>query len=865
MIEMKHKQSFFVFGLVIILVLSGTTLSFADSETPVDGKTLIEDFDEINKVISAEEEYPFPEKYPSVQELYTWYDELETEHDIVEKHHYGHSYEGRDLWALEITSDEDTQVDNKPGVLIDGALHAREWSSVQVSAYLMWRLVEEYETNETIYWLVNNRRIFIIPMTNPDGYIYDGDGDLDARQGWRKNRNDSIPEDEVGVDLNRNWDVNFGGRGASDDPGSDTYHGEKSFSEPETYHLKEFLLEMDVNSYQNLHSHADCLLIPYMHTNDPSPHDDWYRGMADNMTSFTSLLGDESQQYSYGQPQDEIGYSAAGGASDWAYAKEGLQGLTYEIHTPDDGMDGFYPDEEYIMPINKDLDDSLIYQVRVSDVDLGDGPMGEGGEDLFPPVPYLVYGEVADDSGEPSIDAEVEIESQVTGEQLSIDTNSKGYYEINFGNFDNEDSYDIGDSFTVTVDQDQENQVDFVVDDNWGKRIDFTFAAGTNVVTKEPSQVTMDSAELVGEVTLGDQDEVDGFFQFRVEDEEDWYETEEISINSDGEFTDSVGGLEARTDYEFRAGIRWDGTEEDFGEVVTFTTHEDPLEPAIDIRIEKDEATEDIILRWDDIGVSEYNVYYSQDLYAGLDAWENLGPISDSDHVHSGVLGGENYYFVTSIDGGERSGIAFCVERHFQEEGSKHYVSIPSGFDYDGDGELRASDIVLSIEGNLDSSDYISEVARWDHLTRDYDETYHYQEGQWLNDFVIEPGDGIAFTVEDEFTWHINATDTRQEISFGGERPRHYTSIPYTLEGQREDGRLMASDIVKSIEGDLETSEYIFDVVRWDPSSQGYEERYYYDAFAGQWTGDFVIEPGDGIGLGSKGAFIWQVELITPS
>ncbi len=419
--------------------------------------------------------YPFADHYPSVNELYSWYDNLtNTYPDLVEKHHYGNSWKGGDLWALEITSNEDTQVEEKPGVLVDGGIHAREWSGPQVSSYYMWRILDEYDTNETINWLVNNRRLFVIPMTNPDGYIHDGNGDLgDDGQGeaWRKNRNESVGStDEVGVDLNRNWDIDFGGAGTSDDPSSDQYHGEGPFSEYETYHLKEFILEQDIDSYHNIHSHAGTLLIPYMYTNDACPHDDWYRGMADHMTSFTSKMGDESEQYSYGQPEEEIGYSAAGGASDWAYSKEGLQGLTFEVYTPDSGRGGFYPAEENIMTINKDLDDSLIYQARVADVELGDGPMGDGGQNLFPPVPYLVYGEVESEEGDPVSNLTVEAESQETGEKLSIETDSNGYYELNFGNLVNE-GYSVGDSFSIEAGDVSKS---FTVGDKWGRREDLT-------------------------------------------------------------------------------------------------------------------------------------------------------------------------------------------------------------------------------------------------------------------------------------------------------------------------------------------------------------------------------------------------------
>lgn len=457
---MKKKDVLSVVGVVALLLISSGTFFVVSVESDREvEKAVLSDY-EIEE--NSLEGYPFSDEYPSVEDLYQWFYDLEEEFsELMEIHYYGESHEERDLIAIEITSDEDTQVEEKSSILIDGALHAREWSSVQVSSYYMWRILEGYDTDETINWLVNNRRIFVIPMTNPDGYIYDGDGNLDEAASWRKNRNQDTPTNNVGVDLNRNWDISW--EDGDSDPSSDTYRGEEPFSEKETSNLKGFIQEKDIDSYQNLHSHADTLLIPNMYTSEPSAHDDWYRDTADRMTSLTSKLGNENDQYSYGQPSEEIGYSASGGAADWAYHELGIQGFTYEIYTGGWSA-GFYPPEEDIMAINEDLDDSLIYQTRIADIDLGDG-----NEELFPSTPYVVYGEVENQEGNSLSDITVEIVNQNTDEVLDIETNTNGYYELNLGNLD-EYGYEEGDEFEVKADL--EHQTDFIVDDSWGRRLD---------------------------------------------------------------------------------------------------------------------------------------------------------------------------------------------------------------------------------------------------------------------------------------------------------------------------------------------------------------------------------------------------------
>lgn len=443
-----------VIAIVLFLLLSGVLVAIGDEAKEGDGEKVQSDG-------VQQDSYPFEREYPTVQQLYNWYDTLTAENpNITDKIHLGESWEGRDMWVIKV-SDNVEQEEEEPSVFIDGNIHSREWSTSQVASYYLWRIVNDYGSNETITWLVNNREIYVAPMVNPDGYIYDGNGNLgDNGEGmhWRKNRNDSTPRSAIGVDLNRNWDIDW--ESGVDDPGSPTYHGESPFSENETQNLRDFILSKDIDSYQDLHSYAGTLLIPWGHTTDPSPHDSWYRDMATDMTSMTSFMGNDDQEYSYGQPSEVIGYSAPGGAYDWAYNETGAIGLSYEIYT---GGSGFYPPEDDIMDINLDLYDSLVYQARIADTDLGDG-----NEDLQPPSPYIVYGNINFGEGNPLIDSNVTIENLDTGEKIHTKTDQNGYYEVNFGNYV-EEGYKDNDIFSV---QTEDYSVNFTIDDSWGKRLD---------------------------------------------------------------------------------------------------------------------------------------------------------------------------------------------------------------------------------------------------------------------------------------------------------------------------------------------------------------------------------------------------------
>ena len=108
-------------------------------------------------------------------------------------------------------------------ILILG-IHAREWISPSVSTYIAKSLVEEGND------LLDHLNMIIIPVANPDGYEY---SHLNDRL-WRKNMRVINGSECIGVDLNRNWDHNWGVNDAGHDPCSNIYVGSQPFSEPES-------------------------------------------------------------------------------------------------------------------------------------------------------------------------------------------------------------------------------------------------------------------------------------------------------------------------------------------------------------------------------------------------------------------------------------------------------------------------------------------------------------------------------------------------------------------------------------------------------------------------------------------------------
>merc|ERR1719367_77553 len=105
-----------------------------------------------------------------------------------------------------------------------GGIHAREWIS---PATVMWQIKELVEGSGAVGGenadLVDNLNWHILPVTNPDGYLYTQTTD----RLWRKTRSKypECPGQCMGVDPNRNWEYEWGTGGSSSNCCSDTSRG----------------------------------------------------------------------------------------------------------------------------------------------------------------------------------------------------------------------------------------------------------------------------------------------------------------------------------------------------------------------------------------------------------------------------------------------------------------------------------------------------------------------------------------------------------------------------------------------------------------------------------------------------------------
>ncbi|OUC40383.1 zinc carboxypeptidase [Trichinella nativa] len=159
---------------------------------------------------------------------YHTYDEIAEYMKMISSQHpnwtelisVGYSYEGRELLAIKIGTASSS-------FWIDAGIHSREWISVSSAVFI-----------------IGQDRL------------------------WRKSRSKyKIPlfKSCIGVDLNRNFDMDFGGSGSSSNPCSNVYHGKYSFSEPETRAVMRYLSKMQdkIKACISLHSFGQLWLMPY--------------------------------------------------------------------------------------------------------------------------------------------------------------------------------------------------------------------------------------------------------------------------------------------------------------------------------------------------------------------------------------------------------------------------------------------------------------------------------------------------------------------------------------------------------------------------------------------------------------------------
>jgi len=248
--------------------------------------------------------------------------------------------EGRSVLGIEIAANVAAK-DGRPGFLVDGVHHAREWPAGEYTLIYAHRLVERYGRDKATTSLLKRLRVFVVPIVNVDGFNYSREAPVDGTSAvgqaayWRKNRRSftgmtapaplSVNPDAYGVDPNRNYGYMWGDDigGSSSDQTDETHRGSSAFSEPESRNIESLLLGHHVTAMVTNHTSGRLVMHPWGFTDDETPSseerlfDALGQRMADVMGGYENWSAIEL-------------YATSGGSRDWAYGALGTLSYTFE-------------------------------------------------------------------------------------------------------------------------------------------------------------------------------------------------------------------------------------------------------------------------------------------------------------------------------------------------------------------------------------------------------------------------------------------------------------------------------------------------------------------------------------------------------
>lgn len=287
----------------------------------------------------------YEEMLAVLDEMKLKYPDLITEKKAIGDHV---TLDGNRIFYLTI-SDNPEMEENEPKVLYNAVHHAREPNSMSQLIFYMWYLLENYETDAYVKYLVDHTQMYFIPCINPDGYIKNQIENPDGGGLWRKNtwRNDF--NQVKGVDLNRNYGYfwGFDNTGSSPNENNQTFRGESAFSEVETQAVRELCLEHDFKLALNYHAFGNLLIHPWGYNDLPTEEDSIFKAFGNAMNIENDFV--------MGTGTETVGYIVNGDADDWMYGEQTEKSKIYS-YTPEvgsSGVDGFWPKQSAIDYLNR--------------------------------------------------------------------------------------------------------------------------------------------------------------------------------------------------------------------------------------------------------------------------------------------------------------------------------------------------------------------------------------------------------------------------------------------------------------------------------------------------------------------------------
>ena len=310
--------------------------------------------------------------YRSFSEINNHLNDIVLTSDIATQIVIGQSYEGRDINVIKIGLDNN--LEDKPAIFINGCQHAREWITPMATTYLIEELITQYNINLEINNFLNLVDVYILPVSNPDGYVYTWEED----RWWRKNRQPNLNSECIGTDLNRNWNYDWNGQqSTSEDPCSFIYVGSNPFSASETQVISDYILTIpNLVNHIDVHNYSALIVGPWASSEDLTEDNDEIYCLGTRMQSAVSNTHDYPYIFGTGTVNDLL-YLISGGMVDWVYGYLSSLSFLYELRPASlyyfdsnfDGLGAFDNDENAILPTCEEFFSGVIEMIKWASIE----------------------------------------------------------------------------------------------------------------------------------------------------------------------------------------------------------------------------------------------------------------------------------------------------------------------------------------------------------------------------------------------------------------------------------------------------------------------------------------------------------------
>ncbi|XP_062550731.1 carboxypeptidase B-like [Armigeres subalbatus] len=276
----------------------------------------------------------------TLEEIYQYLDDLKKQYPkLVRVADFGVTHEGRPIKVITISA-KGILDQRTPVVLIDGGIHAREWAGHMSVLYLIHQLVERSAENMD---LLKNTNWVIMPVANPDGYVYTHK----SNRLWRKNR---APVNVlcIGTDLNRNFPFQWSFYGGECSNG---YAGQTPASELETRAIMLMMAKYAhvTKVYLAVHTCGDYILYPYGYGYVDAPNKAQLQELGDKAAAAVKAIG--GPEYAVGSAS--VLLYPANGSDDYIYGSSDVEySYTLELSCGANS-DAFIVSLEEMQSINK--------------------------------------------------------------------------------------------------------------------------------------------------------------------------------------------------------------------------------------------------------------------------------------------------------------------------------------------------------------------------------------------------------------------------------------------------------------------------------------------------------------------------------